>query len=483
MRNIYLFLFLLLSLSIFGQNVQSEISFPKEYNHTWTKSAPLVANYRSSLDPVLAQKLQDSLDAMLQFYNMTGLAAAFITPEGDLWHGASGVNAFPAEPMTTENALGFGSVSKTLTAAAIMRLWDNDQIQLSDPLSMYLPTYNHISGAITIDQCLRHFTGLYDYTANPALGVIIQNNSSTFISPEEILEDYMLAPINSPGTTWAYCNTNYLLLGMIIEEVSGKPFHEFIREEFLVPLDLENITLGEYEAETNPRAHIWADAGFGKLDLIFAGFSTTALFSSAWSAGAYWSTPGDIAQWMRALLQGNVLSAEALNIMKDVYVISPEFAYGAGMIRYRVNGVDAWGHGGNIVFKSVVLHIPEFEVSIAVVSNDNDFIWEGNVVSGLLDVWLGHISTTEQDEISTSKVEIYPNPTATMPWVKNIPSGAMVRIISIDGQEQGLIPNFDKGEIIALDQLFPTIDLSSGYYFLEVSNQSGKTSFPFVLRP
>jgi CubicO group peptidase (beta-lactamase class C family) len=149
---------------------------------------------------------------MLQFYNITGLSAAFITPEGDQWRGASGTNAFPAVPMTTENALGFGSVSKTLTAAAIMRLWDNNQIQLSDPLSMYLPTYNHISGAITIDQCLRHFTGLYDYTGNPALGAIIQNNSSTFISPDEILEDYMLAPVSSPGTVWGLLQHQLLVI-------------------------------------------------------------------------------------------------------------------------------------------------------------------------------------------------------------------------------------------------------------------------------
>lgn len=483
MWNIYIYLFLFLSLPIFGQNILSEITFPAEYNNKWAEIDPLLANQRSALDPVLALKLQDSLDAMLQFYNITGLAAAFITTEGDTWHGASGINAFPAEPMTTEHALGFGSVSKTLTAAAIMRLWDNDKIQLTDPLNMYLPPYNHISGAITIDQCLRHFTGLYDYSGNPELGAIIQNNSSTFISPDEILENYMLAPVNNPGTVWAYCNTNYLLLGKVIEEVSGQPFHEFIRAEFLAPLAIDSITLGAYEAETYPRAHIWADLGFGKLDLIAAGLSTTALFSTAWSAGAYWSTPGDIARWIRELVQGNVLSVEALNIMQDVHVIGPEFAYGAGLIRYRVNGVDAWGHGGNIVFKSVVLHIPEFNVSIAVASNDNDFIWEGNVVAGLLDVWLGHIASTDQEVESIMKVIIYPNPSAGMLWINNIPMGATVRVVGNDGQEQCWTPSFKLGDHVTLDQLFPGIYLNSGYYFLEVKNQSGQTCLPFVIKP
>jgi D-alanyl-D-alanine carboxypeptidase len=483
MRNICVYLFLLLSFALSGQNVQSEISFPTDYNNVWSEITIPQAGQRSALDPVLAQKLQDSLDAMLQFYNITGLSAAFITPEGDQWRGASGTNAFPAIPMTTENALGFGSVSKTLTAAAIMRLWDNNQLQLSDPLSMYLPAYNHISGAITIDQCLRHFTGLYDYTGNPALGAIIQNNSSTFISPDEILEDYMLAPVSSPGTVWAYCNTNYLLLGKVIEAVSGQSFHTYIREEFLAPLALDSITLGAYEAETNQRAHIWADPGFGKLDLIFAGFSTTALFSSAWSAGAYWATPGDISRWMRELMQGNVLSEEALNMMKDVHVISSEFAYGAGLIRYRVNGVDAWGHGGNIVFKSVVLHIPEFNVSIAVVSNDNDFIWEGNVVAGLLEVWLGHISSTDQELETMLNVGIYPNPSAGMLWVSNIPTGALVRVVSIDGIEKGLLPSYNHGELVSMEQLFPEIHFQSGYYFLEVIYQDGRASIPFVLRP
>lgn len=483
MRNICVYIFLFLSFALSGQNVQSEISFPSDYNNVWSEITIPQAGQRSALDPILAQKLQDSLDAMLQFYSIIGLSAAFITPEGDSWLGASGTNAFPAVPMTTENALGFGSVSKTLTAAAIMRLWDNDLIQLSDPLSMYLPAYTHISGAITIDQCLRHFTGLFDYTGNPALGAIIQNNSSTFISPDEILENYMLAPVSSPGTVWAYCNTNYVLLGKVIEAVSGQSYHEFIREEFLVPLALDSITLGEYEAETNSRAHIWADPGFGKLDLIFAGFSTAALFSSAWSAGAYWATPGDISRWMRELLQGNVLSEEALNIMKDVHVLSPEFAYGAGIIRYRVNGVDAWGHGGNIVFKSVVLHIPEFNVSIAVVSNDIDFIWEGNVVAGLLEVWLGHISSNDQEFESMLKVGIYPNPSAGMLWISNIPTGALVRVVGIDGLEKGLVPSYNLGELVSMEQLFPEIQLKSGYYFLEVISLEGRASKPFVLRP
>jgi hypothetical protein len=186
---------------------------------------------------------------------------------------------------------------------------------------------------------------------------------------------------------------------------------------------------------------------------------------------------------MRALLQGNVLSAEALNIMKDVYVISPEFAYGAGLIRYRVNGVDAWGHGGNIVFKSVVLHIPEFEVSIAVVSNDNDFIWEGNVASGLLDVWLGHISSTEQELEPSLNISIYPNPSAGMLWISNIPSGALVRVVSVDGLEKCILPNYNYGEQVSMEQLFPEILLNSGYYFLEVISQDGRAIKPFVLRP
>lgn len=445
-----------------------------------SEKASVTATTRSSLDPVLAQKLQDTLDAMREYYDIVGFSACLITPDGDIWTGASGVNSFPAVPLETSNALGVGSITKTFTAAAILRLWEDGKLHPDDPLDAHIGPFPNVDGSITIRQCLTHFTGLYNYTENEALGNQIQGNSTKFWSPDEILMQYVLAPLQAPGVSFSYCNTNYLLLGLVIEAVSGMPYHEFVREELLEPLGLEALTLGEYEAETDARAHVWADPGFGKVDLIFVGFSTTGIFSSAWAAGGYWAKASDITQWIRALVNGEVLSPAAMALMMDVEELLPEFAYGAGLIRYRVDGIDAWGHGGNIIFKSVALHFPQSNVSIAVLGNDVDFIHEGNVIAGLFLTWQDHIVSTEHMPNATA-VQLYPNPANISSKVKYVPSDSDLRLFSRDGVLRGTGKVLWGGEEILLTDVFPELQVQgAGLYFLEIRTSGAVTTIPVL---
>jgi D-alanyl-D-alanine carboxypeptidase len=466
-----------------GLNVEAQ-SFMKEPRITFPEGilsrvpSNLAATTRGGLDPVLVQKLQDTLDAMRAFYDITGFSACVITPDGDIWEGASGVNSFPDIPMQTSNALGVGSLTKTLTAAAILRLWDQGKLHPDDPLSLHIGPYPNVAGTITLRQCLTHFSGLYDYTDNAALASQIQGNSTKFWSPDEILNQYVLEPISDPGQAFSYCNTNYLLLGKVIESVGGMPYHEFVREELLEPTGLENMTLGEYENATDPRAHVWADPGFGKVDLLFVGFSVTGIFSSAWAAGAYWATAADITRWIRTLVKGEVLSPAAMALMMDVTELQPEFAYGAGLIRYRVDGIDAWGHGGNIIYKSVALHFPESGVSIAVLGNDVDFIQEGNVIAGLFLTWQDHIVSNEAvpHQIHT---QLFPNPATSGSVLVGLPQEVSFRLYGTTGVLYGHTHRSGAASMVLTDAVPSLQYLDTGLYYLEVRSPQASATIPF----
>jgi D-alanyl-D-alanine carboxypeptidase len=466
-----------------GQHLQENVLHPFSAESFFELDRPggPQVTIRSGIDPLLAARLQDTIEIYRDMFNSVGLSAALILPDGEVWNGASGLKSFPALLLEPSNALGVGSVSKTLTAAAIMKLWDMGKLNPNDPLSAHIGNYPNISGSITLQQCLQHTSGLADYTANPLLGEQINSDPAKFWSPEELLQNFVLAPLAAPGVTWNYCNTNYLILGKVIEVASGMPYHEFVREELLQPLGLDSITLGEYEVETYERAHVWADAGFGKVDIVQFGFSLTGLFSSAWSAGAYWSTATDIAFWMRSLLEGQVLSANALNTMKDVLEITPEVGYGAGLIRYRIGGINAWGHGGNILYKSIVLHIPELGISVAVIGNDNDFVGEGPTALALVQGYLDFISTSVVNSDMESNISIYPNPLVSESVITGLSGVSDITLTDLQGRVliQSQVLGTKKG--MPVEAIFQGKNVPNGLYYLSIISEKETRILPITL--
>lgn len=435
----------------------------------------------SDPDPELIARLQDTLNKYRVDAGAVGLSGALIFPDGQVWTGASGVNASPAQPMLTSQALGMGSITKTITAAAIFRLVDQGKLSLDDALQQHIVSYPNVNGGITIRQCLRHESGLFDYTEDEVLGNAIISNSEKIWTPDEILNQFVGPPLSAPGTTFYYCNTNYLLLGKVIEAASGMSYHSFVRQELLEPLGLDNLTLGTIEEATDPRAHPWINPGFGKLDVILAGLSLNGAFSSAWAAGAYWGRPADVAQWIRALVTGEVLTPASLTAMQDVLMITPELAYGHGLIRYRINGIDAWGHGGNIIFKSVALHVPTLGATVCVMSNDNDFIDEGPTVQALLQGWQDYLATGLEQAQWLSEVQIWPNPAGAECRVSGLPEGAMVRLLSSEGKEMGAALVGSGGEARMLAELVPSWRMTTGgMYWLQVTWQGAQRTWPLL---
>lgn len=415
----------ILSLPVFGQQIAPFEGHVPANVHDWNlqphASLPGEApSNRGEVHPELATQLQQTLDSMAQMMDMVGVGAAFRTPEGDIWAGGSGISqdAPIVDSINENHRLAIGSISKTLTSACILQLYDEGLLHLDDTISQYLPPFTNVNSTATIRQLLNHTSGTYNYTNHPQLFNTLLADPDALIqvwSVPEVIDSFVLAPDFPPGADWNYSNTGYILLGEIIKSVTGNEYYDEIRMRFLEPLGLNTVFHAPYDAWQQPTAHLWADFnGDGLLEDqndIFQNWYS--LYSAAGAAGAYFATPSDMVEWMWHLQAGDLLTPATQAEMRDAIVLGPTFSYGLGTMRIPFFGKAGWGHGGDIFYAASTYYIPNDDVSISVQSNhssytSNDMI---PIIAALLTTYSNFnppVATTEIfDDL---KVELAPNP-------------------------------------------------------------------------
>jgi D-alanyl-D-alanine carboxypeptidase len=251
-----------------------------------------------------------------------------------------------------------GSVTKTFTAAVVLKLVAQGRIGLGDTVQKWFPRLVPNGAHITVRELLNQSSGLADYCAVPPESTLCAPPPRELArrwTPRQLVKIGVGAkPTFPPGQGWAYSNTNYVLLGMIVQKATGRSFGAVLRSEILRPLRLDHT---EYPSETampRPYSHGYdVVAGFTwPVDL--TGQSPTI----AWSSGAVVSTPGDLDTFFRALMSGRVLPPELLREMKratpgslngpHAFDGGGKGAYGLGLIHYTWSfGCGAWGHLGD----------------------------------------------------------------------------------------------------------------------------------------
>ena len=202
----------------------------------------------------LDEELQHVLDAELDRQNGIGISVAIRMPRRSPWHGVSGVS-YDTTPLTSSMLFGIGSVTKNFVAALILQLAEEGRLSLDDALGKYLANYANINSAITIRQLLNHTSGIFDFIKHPSIWDTIFANRLKIWTPEEILETFVLQPYFSPGTGWHYSSTNYILLGMIVKEITGSKVSAELRERFFNPLGLDSTFFDIEEPITGTIAH------------------------------------------------------------------------------------------------------------------------------------------------------------------------------------------------------------------------------------
>lgn len=428
----------------------------------------------SQVHPQLENELNTTLDSMRSVLNAKSLSAAIETSNGSIWAHATGSSS-NFESVTPNHVYLIGSVTKTITAACIVQLADEGILHLDDSLFEWLPSFPYIDSTITIRQLLNHTSGIYDVLSHPNNQDSLISDMSRIWSAEELINTFIAPPYFQAGTSWAYSNTNYFLLGMIIETATGQPFFTALRNRFFTPLNLESVAIPAYENVNNPVAHCWMDITGDNVieDAHNFYFNYLSLNSTAGAAGGYYATPTDIATWTRRYFRGDLISD---SLMNEVFTVvnapgSQGGKYGLGVMKNQNNfqGYLAYGHGGDLAYHASSWYFPALDQSITVFTNDNtETSWTLlPVVRELLKTYLEN-QTADATEINDFPIEFYPNPTSEWLRVIGLNEPARIRIHDLSGQ---LILQY---EINNSAQNINLSTLDNGIYFLTCITDSGR---------
>jgi CubicO group peptidase (beta-lactamase class C family) len=276
-------------------------------------------------------------------------------------HGLANVEAWRAP--TAATVYQTGSLTKQFTSAAIMKLVEQGRVKLDDDLSKYVPQFPLQGKKVTIRHLLNHTSGIHSYTASPTWA----KTWSETVSPDAILKFVAADTFDfAPGTAYRYNNTGYVLLGMIIEKVTGKKYATYLEEQFFKPLGMKSTSY----CPTRTTDPIFA-LGYsrGPNGAIRAPFLD---LSHPFSAGALCSTVGDFVAWQRALDGGKVVSPASYALMTtaDTLNTGAKINYGFGLVPGNVNGHRSVSHTGGIHgFSTVAHYFPDDSLSVIVFTN------------------------------------------------------------------------------------------------------------------
>ncbi|MEU5163537.1 serine hydrolase domain-containing protein [Streptomyces sp. NPDC020875] len=250
--------------------------------------------------------------------------------------------------INTADRFRIGSVSKTFSAVVLLQLVDEGALALDAPVNDYLPGL--IDPRITVRHLLSHRTGLYDYTNDMFAATVpgFESVRNRVFSYRELL-DLSLAkpPTVTPGTTYSYSNTNFVVAGMLIEKLTGTDVGTAYERRIIDRLDLDD-TFYVHPDTAIPGSHVKGylrpdEAGAPLVD------STRQTASWAQSAGAVISSTRDLNTFMSALMKGRLTSAAALAEMRTWTPVNSTQGYGLGLRRRDLScGVSVYGHTGTV---------------------------------------------------------------------------------------------------------------------------------------
>lgn len=267
-------------------------------------------------------------------------------------------------PATPQMVYRIGSVTKQFTSAAVMQLSEQGRVKLADSIGAYLPGLPAAWRGVTIVQLLNHTSGIPTYTG---IGEAWRRRWAEDMTPDTILGMVRELPMAfAPGTRWAYNNTGYVLLGMLIEKITGKPWAEEIATRFTGPLELHHTGNCMTEPLIPGRVPGYEQDGGSW------GNAPYLSMTQPYAAGAMCSTVGDLARWNRALHRGKVVSTasyEAMITPREASSTGP-LKYGFGLARDTIAGRDLITHGGGIHgFATANSWLPSAELSVSVLTN------------------------------------------------------------------------------------------------------------------
>jgi D-alanyl-D-alanine carboxypeptidase len=326
-----------------------------------------------TVDNEVKQELQSVLDNHVNQLEVPGLQAFVITPDGKTWSGASGtIGLTRKDLLQRDHVLRVGSVTKSFTAVLILKMVEGGFLNLDEPIAVWFPDLPS-ADPITIRQLLNHSSGIPEIIPKVLLKSVIP---STYWERDELLKLIIQdQPHFTPGSKFDYSNSNYILLGLIAEEVSGKPITQLLHEQIIDPLNLKHTYFIPYE-----QAPARLVPGFDRDMSSFPGMLDIRPQNTSWATAAY--TSGALASNAENLgvFYYHLFAEELLlpSIMKEMTTfieatnpsLPEQIGSGLGLMQLQVDGQELVGHVGHFMGSTaIVMHSTDKNYTIAVTCN------------------------------------------------------------------------------------------------------------------
>jgi D-alanyl-D-alanine carboxypeptidase len=334
---------------------------------------PASSETERPMTDALAQRLDTAVNQAMTAAGVPGAIIGIWGPDGTYVRAFGVADKTSRAPMKTDFYSRIGSVTKTFTVTGVLQLADQGKLGLDDPIAKFVDGVPQ-GDKITLRQLARMQSGLFNYSASPAFQQAMFADPRRAFTPHELL-NYAFAQPNRfpPGDGFEYCNTNTVLLGLVVEKVSGLPLQSYIQDHIVTPLGMSHTSFPTTNAfpEPHPQGYTVQTAD-GK-----EAAATDWNPSWGWAAGAMISTLDDMRIWAPTLATGKLLTpqmqAQRLQTVGSPGM-PPQDGYGLGI--FNLGG---WiGHNGSLPgYQTVVVYLPQKQTTLVILIN-TDIEYQGS---------------------------------------------------------------------------------------------------------
>ncbi|MFC9295331.1 serine hydrolase domain-containing protein [Streptomyces sp. NPDC057011] len=356
----------------------------------------------AQLTPAVAAQLDAAIQQVLREARVPGVTVGLWAPGKGSYVKTFGVaDKATGAPMRTDMHIRIGSETKTFTVTALLRLVDQGRIGLDDPIGTYVTGVPN-GDRITLRQLAGMRSGLFNYSEDEDFTKALFAHPTQPFTPQQLLDYSFKHPVQfAPDAKWEYSNTNLILLGLVVEKITGRPLHEVIAQDVLKPAGLHATLFPTGAQFPAPHAQGYTDqTASGKIEN-----ATDWNPSWAWAAGAVISDLNDLRSWARTLATGTLLTpATQAERLKTTSIGIPGAGYGLGIFN-----VQGWiGHNGSLPgYETLTVYLPQAQATMVVLLN-TDILHDGQEPSALFGAAITRIVTPDH---------VYPGhkPTASKP--------------------------------------------------------------------
>lgn len=336
------------------------------------------ARCQAPVEPVFRDVLQAKLDSCRSVFDLPGISATLLLPGDRYWNGTAGVAHIGTNAaLDTFHVFQAASVTKLFTATAVMQLAEEGLLDLDATVGDHLAPIPNVPMGRSIRSLLNHRSGIADHITAPGVFMTWYTTPDSIWPPVQSIAMFGGPPLFSENAAFSYSNTNYLLLGMIVEQVTAMPLAEVFRERFFIPLALNDTYFPPHLPNAGELVPGWTSFTTpGVYDTDVTPVLGDCFSRMGLRAGAIVSTPNDLARFTRAVLTGSLLAPSSIELMRtcsNVAFSDGATGYGHGTMRYVFDGNIYFGHSGDISgFTQMSLQSEQEDITITISINRNN---------------------------------------------------------------------------------------------------------------